>query len=285
MEAITAFRKAIEVKPDYADALNNLGAVLFRQGKLVEAEAAFRRAIELKPGLADAHSNLGAALFAHGKLSEAVTALQKAIELKPEHAAAHRILGVAQQMARFDGRLPAVLDGTDKPKDAAERLGFASLCQGHHKRFAAAARFYEEALVEQPALAAALQFGHRYNAACAAALAGCGQGKDAADLKDLERARLRKQALNWLRADLDAWNELLKKNPDKVRPVIIQTMQHWQADTDFAGVRGTQALSKLPEAERPAWQKLWANVTDTLARAQAKSATSAKPEANSRRVR
>ena len=42
----------------------------------------------------------------------------------------------------------------------------------------------------------------RYNAACAAALAGSGRGHDTGKLKDDELARLRKQALDWLRADL-----------------------------------------------------------------------------------
>ena len=43
----------------------------------------------------------------------------------------------------------------------------------------AAARFYEEAFAAQPKLADDLGAAHRYNAACAAALAGCGQSKDA----------------------------------------------------------------------------------------------------------
>jgi hypothetical protein len=42
-------------------------------------------------------------------------------------------------------------------------------------------------------------------------------------------------------------------------------MQHWLKDTDFAGVRGPEALAKLPETERRAWQKLWSDVRVTLA--------------------
>jgi len=48
-------------------------------------------------------------------------------------------------------------------------------------------------------------------------------------------------------------------------------MQRWQVETDFAGVRGPDALAKLPEAERSAWQKLWHDVADALKRAQAKA--------------
>jgi hypothetical protein len=44
------------------------------------------------------------------------------------------------------------------------------------------------------------------------------------------------------------------------------------ADPDFAGVRGDKALAKLPEAERQAWQKAWADVAHTLALAEGKPA-------------
>jgi hypothetical protein len=111
--------------------------------------------------------------------------------------------------------------------------------------------------------------GHRYHAACAAALAGCGQGKDADKLTDTERARLRRLALDWLRADLKVWGLLLDEGPDKVRPVIVGRMRHWQADAYLAGVRGSAALAKLPKAERQAWQDLWDEVADTLAKARA----------------
>ena len=42
------------------------------QGKLDEAVACYRRALELKPDFAEAHNNLGNALKDQGKLDEAV---------------------------------------------------------------------------------------------------------------------------------------------------------------------------------------------------------------------
>jgi hypothetical protein len=86
-------------------------------------------------------------------------------------------------------------------------------------------------------------------------------------LDEKERGRLRQQALDWLRADLDAWNEQLKKDPARAGRQVVQQMQHWQQDSDFANVRDPEALAKLPEAERPAWQKLWADVAETLRKA------------------
>src|SRR5262249_41495001 len=48
-EAVAAFKEAIRLKPDYADAHNALGVALSRQDKLVEAEAAYREAIRHLP--------------------------------------------------------------------------------------------------------------------------------------------------------------------------------------------------------------------------------------------
>jgi hypothetical protein len=79
-------------------------------------------------------------------------------------------------------------------------------------------------------------------------------------LDDKERARLRQQALTWLRADLTSWGKLLEKEPEKARAVVEKTMQHWQHDADFAGICDKDALEKLPADEAKEWRKLWADV-------------------------
>ena len=53
-EAVACYRRALELKPDYAEAHNNLGNALKDQGKLDEAVACYRRALELKPDYAEA---------------------------------------------------------------------------------------------------------------------------------------------------------------------------------------------------------------------------------------
>ena len=138
-----------------------------------------------------------------------------------------------------------------------------------------AARFYAEAFAAKPKLADVLEVSNRYNAACAAALAGCGQGQDAAALDDAERARLRRQALDWLRADLAAWGQLLQKQPEQAPARVQQTLRDWQQDQDFAGVRG-DVLANLPEAERQGWRQLWADVEQTLKKAEDKDTDEAK---------
>ncbi len=87
-------RKAIEVKPDYADAHYNLGIILNDLGKLKEAELAYRKATDVKPDYAEAHYNLGVILNDLGKLKEAELAYRKAIEVKTDYAEAHSNLGI-----------------------------------------------------------------------------------------------------------------------------------------------------------------------------------------------
>src|SRR5205085_936571 len=111
---------------------------------------------------------------------------------------------------------------------------------------------------------------NRYDAACAAALAGCARGKDAAKLDENQKRSWRKQALEWLRADLALWGKELEKNTPPARALIREKLQHWKMDPDLARVRDAARLAKRPAAERQAWEQLWADVDALFKRAQAK---------------
>ena len=82
-EAELSQRKAIEIKPDYADAHLNLGNILKDLGKLKEAELSQRQAIKLKPDYAEAHSNLGNILSTLGEIDEAVLNYERSLSIKP----------------------------------------------------------------------------------------------------------------------------------------------------------------------------------------------------------
>jgi serine/threonine-protein kinase len=109
-------------------------------------------------------------------------------------------------------------------------------------------------------LAADLKGGHRYNAACAAALAGCGRGEDGAKLSGAERTRWRKQAREWLQADLAAWAKKLADGAVADRALVQKKLMHWRTDPDLAGLRDPDELAKLPEKEREACRQLWQEV-------------------------
>ena len=92
-EAESSIRKAIEIKPDYANAHCNLGNVLKDLGKLKEAELSTRKAISINPNFVNAHYTLGLILRDHGDLSGAELSTRKAISLNPDFDNAHYNLG------------------------------------------------------------------------------------------------------------------------------------------------------------------------------------------------
>jgi tetratricopeptide (TPR) repeat protein len=302
--AIACWRKALELDPKYAAAHNNLGHALDAKGRVDEAIASYRKAIEIDPKDATAHYALGNALKHKGQLDEALASYKKAIELKPNYAEAHCNLGQtlqlqgrfaealpaikrghelgtkqpgwpypsaqwvreAEWMAAMESNLTAFLKGEFQPKDTADRLGLVGVCQGK-KLWAAAARLYADAFAADPKLADDPMRSHRYDAACCAALAAAGQGEDAAQLDDKERARLRQQALGWLRADLALRRRQLESGEHAERTAMQDVLRHWQQDRDLAGIRDAAALDKLPPEERAACEKLWADVAALLKKA------------------
>ncbi|HEY1784247.1 MAG TPA: tetratricopeptide repeat protein [Pirellulales bacterium] len=91
--AAAVYRKIVALRPDAAEAFNNLGNVFKDQGKLDEAAARYRHAIALKPELFQAHNNLGNVLLAQGKLDEAMARYEQALAIRPDLATVHVNLG------------------------------------------------------------------------------------------------------------------------------------------------------------------------------------------------
>lgn len=127
-EAEAAFKKAIELKPAYADAYNGLATVYNAQRKFDEAAAASAKAIELAGGgaggaagggNADAIFNQGVILWNAGKIPEAKKQFEEAIKVNPNHAEAHFQLGMAllnegklpEALAEFETNLKLAPDG------------------------------------------------------------------------------------------------------------------------------------------------------------------------------
>jgi len=82
--AEAAFRKAIELDSEFAEAYANLGSLLANQNNLSEAISQFENAVRLRPELAVLHYQLGVALYLENKRPEAVVSLTKARDLLKE---------------------------------------------------------------------------------------------------------------------------------------------------------------------------------------------------------
>jgi tetratricopeptide (TPR) repeat protein len=273
-EAISEHREAIRLKPDYAEAQNGLGNALRARNMFEEAATAFREAIRLDKTSASPQCSLGLVLRQQGKFHDALEELRRGHQLGSKtpgwSAPSAQWVRECEYMIELDARLPDFLDGKITPANLTERIELAQLCT-HKRLHRAAVRFYEDAFADTPKLRDQPGERFRYDAARAAALAGCGQGGDAGKLDEKERARLRRQALVWMRADLEAWGRLLDKEPQKLRPLILLTMRHWLVNSDFACVHEPTALTGLPEAERQSWQQMWSDVAELLGRAMQKT--------------
>jgi serine/threonine-protein kinase len=161
--------------------------------------------------------------------------------------------------------LSAYLDGKQQPQDNDVRLALLGACQ-FTNRTRAMANLYAAAFGAAPSLADDLGAGHRFNAARAAAQAGCGQGSDATGLDDDESARWRVQARQWLRADLAARTRAINSGPAATRAAVRLALSRWRNESDLACVRDPGELDRLPADERKEFIALWADVAAVLAR-------------------
>jgi tetratricopeptide (TPR) repeat protein len=298
--AIAQYRKAIRLRPEFADAHYNYGCALGELGDIEGAMIEYRETIRLNVDDPRPHRNLASALRQRGDLNAAVFESREAIRIEPQDPTLHFHLALclqglgqldeslaefrrghelgskqpgwrhpsdkwvaeAEHLLKLAGRLPALLRGQDQLTDPTEKVAVGQLChnRGLH---VAAVRLYADAFAARPKLADDLAAADRYTAACSAALAGCGIAKDDAPPDEAVRAKLRAQALDWLKADLGAWAKLRESDP-KATAQIEQALRHWQKNSDLAGVRDEPELAKLPEAERVEWKALWADVAALL---------------------
>ena len=88
-QAVQAYQKVLELNPEAAGALVNLGTIYYRQRRLVEAETYYREAIDADPNYPLANFNLGNLYDEQGRLDEAFRYYRRSLELSPNYADAH----------------------------------------------------------------------------------------------------------------------------------------------------------------------------------------------------
>src|SRR5262249_30117308 len=149
-------------------------------------------------------------------------------------------------------------------KGNAARLALARIAYDR-RRFTLAAPLWAAALASDPQ-PGDRGTGVRHSAARAAALAAAGQANDEQPPDDAAKAKLRGQALAWLRAELTAWTKDVKSDPAPDQPNIIQTLSLWRKESDLAGIRDVKMLAMLPATEQKAFTRLWADVAALLSK-------------------
>jgi serine/threonine-protein kinase len=259
VNAISGFRAAIRLKPNWAAACLDLGITLQEMDQWDEAIVQYREAIRLSPGYDEAYCNLGHALIRKGHFAEALASLRRGHELgsqKPNwNNPSKQWVTDCERLVEMEKRFQAILKGEAKPANAHEKIAFATVCatKGLYGR---ASQLYLECFAEEPGLLQDRHSGLRFEAARAAARAGCESRNGQPPFDEKTRASWRKQALQWLQADLDLW----MSGPSRAQVQVVEKLRHWPYETDLAGLRDSAALAKLPEAEQEACRKLWARV-------------------------
>ena len=94
-EAMSDFRKALELRPEQSKDHNNLGKALVQQGRMAEAMNEFQTALRISPNDPDSETNIGAALLQQGDAPQAIAHFRRAVQNFPEHAQARINLGNA----------------------------------------------------------------------------------------------------------------------------------------------------------------------------------------------
>lgn len=267
-ESIRLLQRAVQYRPDLPQMRYNLGYALKAKGKVESACQQYQKAVALKKDFAHAYADWAQALVSLGRLNEAIGKLQKALELTDDpklRADASTLLDHCRRLLPLAPKLEQVLRGELKPANGAEWLAYAELCY-YEKRYAAAVRLAADALAAHPELLKVRGAAwHRYHAARYAALAAAGEGKDASSLTDADKSSWRVRAIDWLRADLDAWQTQWRTGNAEDRRAVGKALTEWLTDHALASLRDPLARERLPRPEQEALARLW-NAVDALLR-------------------
>lgn len=100
-EAKETFSRAINIKPGYATAYNNLGLIFMEEGNEKEAEIKYRSALKVNPNYPEALNNLGLLYAKQGNYDEAIRLYQSALNIKPDYPDAHLNLAILLERSGY----------------------------------------------------------------------------------------------------------------------------------------------------------------------------------------
>jgi len=95
LDAVAEFKRAIDLDPDFAEAIYNLGVTYQKLDAHERAVEQFDAAIDLRPGSADYHYAMGNSRFHLQQYDRAVREFDSALELNPNHLRAQYSLAMS----------------------------------------------------------------------------------------------------------------------------------------------------------------------------------------------
>jgi hypothetical protein len=266
--AIAEFREAIRITPALVstDIGYDLCLALARSGDLAGAVTVVRQAIQQDPGRRLNPLPLLGAIVVMDQGEDSIRTLRRIREAAGGDRAVtdwiDRAISLVERITALGPRLPRIIHSASR-SDAC----YADAC-AHRWFYATSAALWSAAFTVEPALLEDLKQEYRYHAACAAVMAASGRGRDEPKPDDAARAQLRRQALEWLKADLTARAKGVEGALPEVRSRLARTLRGWTDDPNLASLRDEAGLRMLPEAERREWRAFWSEVALLLSQAE-----------------
>jgi Flp pilus assembly protein TadD len=150
-ESEACAREALRLRPDNADAMNELSVAVWHQGRGAEAEEILWHAARLEPGNPRVLTNLGLTLMARGRPDEAVDCLRGAVRIDPHAFDAMVNLGVAiSNRGDFEGAMEPLLAAFALRPDSVEAVQYLGMNLARRGCWAEAIGHYERALRRHP---------------------------------------------------------------------------------------------------------------------------------------
>jgi len=152
--AVTKFKQALALKPNYTEVHYNLGVTLRELGLIEEAIKSYKNALNIKNEYPNAHYNLGNALLSIKKYDAAIKHFESAVVFNPEFAQAYYNLGLAYKLIKNDFEAGLSFDKALAIKpDYAEAANDRGVIFQNSGDLENAIKYYQKALAINPNLA------------------------------------------------------------------------------------------------------------------------------------
>ena len=240
--AAAAFQKAVAIKPDYAEAYNDLGVVLEGLGDAARAEEAYKTALNLKPDLGSAHSNLALLYEESDRVKEAAVHWGARARLGPPGDP--WVVAAREKLTKYQLPVPETPADLAGKKDKEIRLaigtGKAHMDAG---RWDKATESFEQALRIDPRNAEALRLLHLTKTRAAQA-----EGRQAREL-EAAKGRVKKESDDLRRREQARKAELER---ERIQAQQLKAAQTRVIKETVSKKQTARQLKELEEARRKA---------------------------------
>ncbi|MBD2344436.1 serine/threonine-protein kinase [Anabaena subtropica] len=146
-DALSAYQKAVEIRPDYAKGWNGQGKTLSRLKQYQEALTAYDKTIQLQPDYVEAWSGRGFALQSLQRYSEAIASFDKALQLNESYPEVWNARGeVFSSLKQYDQAIKSYDRAIEFKADAYESWYNKGLALQSLKEYNEAINAYNKAI-------------------------------------------------------------------------------------------------------------------------------------------